>query len=601
MSTETLPRWDLAHVYPALDSRELAEDLSAFLSTVQEIEQHLTENATQPVRAGGPAVLSRALDRSIDLFNRALMLSGTLEIYVDSIVATNSFDTAAARRLSELEIEQVRFRQAVTRFKAWVRSLGDSLAAALEQPGPAHAHAFFLRETAEQGAFLMSQPEEMLAAELSLSGANAWSKMQRTLTSQLTVEFTLHGALQKFPMPALINLRTHPEEPVRRRAYEAEIAEWEKLREPLAASLNGVKGSAVTLNRRRGRTDCLHAPIDQGRIDRATLMALLAAMQGSLPIFQKYFIAKARRMGKERLAWWDLFAPGGRTGSAYGWKETRKFILENFGTFSPELRAYAERAFNANWIDAEPRAGKRGGAYCVGVPRVKESRILCNFDGTLEQVSTVAHELGHGFHNECAWRAGKTELQQTTPMTLAETASIMCESIVSHAVLARVTDPQEELAVLENALINDSQVIVDIYSRYLFEKEVMERRERSELSADDLCDIMDRAQAAAYGDALEGRSRHRYMWTWKPHYYITDLGFYNFPYAFGLLFGTGLYAIYQKRGSSFVPDYQALLSSTGEATAADLAGRFGIDIRARAFWDDSIEIIRARIDRYCEL
>jgi len=186
-------------------------------------------------------------------------------------------------------------------------------------------------------------------------------------------------------------------------------------------------------------------------------------------------------------------------------------------------------------------------------------------------------------------------------MTLAETASIMCESIVSHAVLARVTDPQEELAVLENALINDSQVIVDIYSRYLFEKEVMERRERSELSADDLCDIMDRAQAAAYGDALEGRSRHRYMWTWKPHYYITDLGFYNFPYAFGLLFGTGLYAIYQKRGSSFVPDYQALLSSTGEATAADLAGRFGIDIRARAFWDDSIEIIRARIDRYCLL
>ena len=379
------------------------------------------------------------------------------------------------------------------------------------------------------------------------------------------------------------------------------MVEWERLREPLAASMNGVKGSAVTLNRRRGRVDCLHAPIDQGRIDRATLQALLDAMKGSLPLFQRYFTAKARRMGKETLAWWDLFAPAGRPGGAYGWKETREFILENFGTFSPELRAYAERAFNGGWIDAEPRAGKRGGAYCAGVPRVKESRILCNFDGTLEQVSTVAHELGHGFHNECAWRAGKTELQQVTPMTLAETASIMCESIVSHAVLSRVHDPQEELAVLENALINDSQVIVDIYSRYLFEKEVMERRECAELSADDLCDIMDRAQAAAYGDALDSRFRHRYMWTWKPHYYIADLSFYNFPYAFGLLFGTGLYAIYQKRGKSFVADYQALLASTGEATAADLAGRFGIDIRGRAFWDGSIDIIRGRIERYCVL
>ncbi|HEY5159113.1 MAG TPA: M3 family metallopeptidase, partial [Anaerolineales bacterium] len=210
-------------------------------------------------------------------------------------------------------------------------------------------------------------------------------------------------------------------------------------------------------------------------------------------------------------------------------------------------------------------------------------------------------ELGHAFHNECAYRAGKTEIQQETPMTLAETASIMNETIVMEAILAQTTDPQEQLAIIETHLIGDAQVIVDIYSRYLFEKEVFERREKSELSPADLCDIMERAQKATYGDGLDEKYLHKYMWTWKPHYYYAGLSFYNFPYAFGLLFGTGLYAIYRQRGSDFVPDYKSLLASTGEASAADLAARFGIDIRSHRFWEDSLGVISKRIERYCEL
>ena len=300
-------------------------------------------------------------------------------------------------------------------------------------------------------------------------------------------------------------------------------------------------------------------------------------------------------------AWWDLFAPSGAVGTTYDWAQTRTLVLETFGSFSPRLRTLAERAFERRWIDAEPRRGKSGGAYCSSVPALEESRVLTNFDGSLEQVSTVAHELGHAFHNDCFFRAGKTELQQTTPMTLAETASIMCESIVSGALLARAKGKAEQLAVLETALVNDSQIVVDIYSRYLFEKEVMERREKAELSADDLCDIMDRAQAAAYGDGLDGKFRHPYMWTWKSHYYDPVLDFYNFPYTFGLLFSNGLSAIHVRRGAAFVPDYETLLASTGEASAADLAVRFGIDIRSRAFWDGSFDVIRQRIDRYCTL
>jgi pepF/M3 family oligoendopeptidase len=601
MALEKLPHWDLGNVYPGLDSKQLADDTAGFAALLDRIELFYSEKLAPSTLATPIAELARQMDGAVDLFNQAFLTGTTLQVYIDSFVSTDSYNATAARKMSELEKLQVHLKQQWTQFQGWVGRIAKVLPAALEKAGSARAHAFILTEAAQQSRFLMTGPEEMLAAELSLSGANAWAKLQRTVTSQITVDFELDGVQRKLPMPALINLRTHPDESVRRRAYETETREWEKVKEPLAACMNGVKGSAVSLNTRRGRADCLHEAIDQARIDRATLEALLGAMRDALPLFHRYFARKAARLGKKQLAWRDIFAPTGRAGSVFTWERTRAFILENFDAFSPRLRSFAERAFRGNWIDAEPRDGKVGGGFCAPVPRVKESRILVNFDGSLDQVGTVAHELGHAFHGECAYSAGKTELQQITPMTLAETASIMCETIVNTAVLANASDPQEKLAILETALIGDAQVIVDIYSRFLFEKEVMERRARSELSSDDLCDIMDRAQEAAFAEGLDARYRHPYMWTWKPHYYGPGMDFYNFPYAFGLLFGTGLYALYRERGNAFIPEYEKLLAATGEGTAADLAARFGIDIRARTFWDGSIRIIQERIDRYCAL
>ena len=447
----------------------------------------------------------------------------------------------------------------------------------------------------------MSETEEMLAAELTLSGGNAFGKLQGTLTSQMTVDFELDGKVQKLPMPALINLRSHPDESVRRRGYEAENQAWEGVKETLAACLNGVKGETLTLDKKRGREDAVHASIDAARMDRETLNAMLGAMKDSFPMFERYFLHKAKLLGKEKLAWWDLFAPMGKTDKVYSWGEARDFIVENFNKFSPGLGAFAKRTFDKNWIDGEQREGKRGGAFCMGVAAVKESRILANFDGSFDQVSTLAHEIGHAFHNECAYEADKTQLQQNTPMTLAETASIMCETIATEAALEQTTDPQEVLAILEAQLNNASQVVVDIYSRYLFEKEVFERRANAELSSDEINDIMERAQKATYGAGLDEKYLQKFMWTGKPHYHTSGFSFYNCPYPFGLLFATGLYAISQKRGADFVPDYKNLLASTGEAPAAELAERFGINIRSKKFWADSLAIIGRRVDRYCQL
>jgi len=592
----------MSNVYPSLESKAFKAATKKYTALLDELESSLDQLVRKASSKTSPKRLGQFIGETVDRFNEIYELGGTLNAYVYAFVTTDSRDRLAMRTLSQLEQIQVRQHILGTRFQAWLGKLGKTtLKKAIPFHPSAQSHAFILQEMAEQAQYLMSEAEESLAAALTLSGGNAFGKLQGTVTSQLTVEFELEGQVKKLPMPALINLRSHPDESVRHRAYEAENQVWESVKEILAACLNGVKGETITLNRRRGREDALHSALDAARIDRQTLDVMLRAMRESFPTFRRYFHSKAQKLAKEKLAWWDLFAPTGKVDKVYSFEEARDLILETFGSFSSDLRDMAQTAFDRRWIDAEQREGKRGGAFCMDVPAVKESRILANYDGSFEQVSTLAHELGHAYHNHCAHQAGKTEMQQFTPMTLAETASILCETIVTEALLARASDPKEQLAILELQLINASQVIVDIYSRFLFEKEVFERREKAELSADEFCEIMERAQKATYGDGLDERYLQKFMWTWKPHYYEPRLSFYNFPYAFGLLFGLGLYAIYQQRGSAFIPEYKNLLASTGEASAADLAARFGIDIRKKKFWKDSLTIIGRQIDRYCEL
>ena len=600
--TEKLPHWDLTNIFPGLDSHEFKQGVKTFLTALGELETHMAENKISSAFAPERAIdrLASVVGELLDRINSLLTLGWTLRAYLHSFVSTDAFNTQAAALNSQFQQEAVRLDKAEVMFSGWLGRIADLLPEIISVNDLAQKHTFYLAEEAQQSRFLMGQTEEDLAAELSLSGATAWQKLQGTLTSQLSVVFDIDGEVGEYGMPGLQNIRRyHPDETVRRRAFEEEIKAWESVREPLAAAMNGVKGAAVTLNRRRGRTDALHQPLDQARIDQETLDAMLGAMREKFPVFRQYLQAKARRLGKDKLAWWDMFAPVVKADRTFSWPEAQDYILTHFRGFSDHLADFAEHAFANHWIDAEPRPGKRGGAFCMGLPGVKESRILCNFDGSLDQLSTIAHELGHAYHNECLKE--RTYLNSQTPMTLAETASIFCETIIMQAALAEAADPDEELSILETTLVGDTQVIVDIYSRFLFEQEVFTRREKGELSADDFCKIMVRAQAETYGEALDESFRHPYMWAWKPHYYRPALSFYNFPYAFGLLFGLGLYAIYGERGAVFIPTYIELLSRTGMGIAADLAGHFDLDIRSQGFWEGSLNIIAKRIDRYLEL
>ena len=595
----TPPRWDLSNLYLSLDDLALATDIEAVKNAIQEATQAFeTEYLPLLDPATSPEALNQVLNSYVENANALDLKAGKIFAFLGAIISTDSFNKAAEQLHSRMAIAMLPLHDLSVRIKAWLGALGDRLDKALEIPGVAHDHAFRLLEIAEESRYLMSEPEEILANELTLSGGGAWDDLQGVLTSQKSVDFELGGEEQLLPLPALINLRSHPDADVRERAYEREQQVFEEMKEPLAACLNGVKGEVVTLDRKRGREDCLHSSLVKARIDRGTLEAMLGAIDDALPMFRRYFQAKARILGFEKLPWWSLFAPIGEVNKEYSFDEARDLILKHYGTFSPELAEFAKGAFEKHWIDAEQRPGKRGGAFCMGVYAVEESRIMSNFDGSFDQVMTLAHELGHGFHNYCAYQAGKTPMQTNTPMTLAETASIMCETIVFNAIFQTVKDPLEERAILETTISSDAQTIVDIYSRFIFEKSIFERRKESTISADEISELMLEAQRKTYGDGLDMEVLNKFAWTWKPHYYSTHLSFYNYPYAFGSLFAKGLYSVYRERGEAFVEDYKALLANTGEAQAADLAARFGIDIRSKAFWAKSLAQIGEQIERY---
>jgi len=398
------------------------------------------------------------------------------------------------------------------------------------------------------------------------------------------------------PVTAVRNLAFDADAGVRRAAYEAELAAWDSVSVTLAACLNGVKGQASVLNRRRGWPDDLAPALFANAVEPAVLAAMQGAVVESFPAFRRYLRAKARLLGHAEgagLPWWDLFAPvGDPAASATSWEQATATVATAFGSYAPPLRALAERAVRDRWIDAGPRDGKRGGAFCMSV-RGDESRVLLNFNGSVDGVSTLAHELGHAYHN--TQLAGRTALQRQTPMALAETASIFCETILLQSLLAEAP-PAERLVLLETDLQGSCQVVVDIHSRFLFERAVFERRAKRTLSVTELRELMTWAQREAYGDGLDAGALHHDMWAVKPHYYST--AFYNWPYTYGLLFGIGLYARYREDPDRFRAHYDDLLSATGLASAVELGQRFGIDVADEGFWAASLAVLTERVDDF---
>ncbi|WP_426571933.1 M3 family oligoendopeptidase [Aquihabitans sp. McL0605] len=583
-----LPHWDLTPFFPSIESRQfggLGEEVAAEVGRLQRRFDELDVRAGAPIEITDEVVATA--DEVIGAFNRLLTRMRMVGSYLYGHTTTDATDATAAGALSRYQASVAPFGTLDGRFDAWLARL--DLAALTARSTTAADHAYALQRGADAAKHQMSEDQEDLAAELSLTGGRAWAKLHGDLTARLTA--TVDGEV--LPMSMVRGLATDPSAAKREAAYRAELEAWDTVTVPLATALNAFKGEANVLNRRRGWADSLDPALENNGVSPEILAAMQTAVVDSLPHWHRYLRAKAELLGHpDGLPWWDLIAPVGRP-KRFAWPEATDAVHAAFATYSPRLAGLVETAVAEAWIDAEPRAGKVGGAYCMSVTD-GVSRVLCNFDGSFDSVQTLAHELGHAYHNVNL--GDRTPMQRNTPMALAETASIFCETIMVQAGLAAVGDDAEgRLALLDGDLSGACQVVVDIHSRFLFERALSSERQNGVLSVDRLRELMLDAQAEAYGDGVDPQSRHHDMWAVKGHYFTA---YYNWPYTFGLLFGIGLYAEFQRDPERFRAGYDDLLSATGLGDAATLAARFGIDVAATAFWAASLQVLTDRIDEF---
>lgn len=480
----------------------------------------------------------------------------------------------------------------MTAFKTWLKDF-ESLESLWGHSTLIDAHKHYLTHMKKQTQYMLSEGEEVVISKLRLTGSTAWETLQRKVSSELTGTVTLDGEEKTLPIMSIRNLAFSGDPSVRKMGYEAELKAYQTHADISAAALNGIKGEVLTLSQLRGFESPLEETLNNSKMSREILDSMIEAMEENLYLLRDYVTSKAKYLGHtSAMPFYDLFAPVAKKDKDFTIDEAKAFILEHFNAFNPDLSAFAKHAFENRWVDFEPKAGKTGGAFCSNIVPIGESRVLLNFTGKLKNVLTLAHELGHAYHGNCL--KGQSILNTSYPMPLAETASIFCETIVRNAAL-KDADDDLRISILDNSLTNASQVVMDILSRYYFESEIFEVRNDHPLSKEEYCDIMLKSQKRAYGDALSQDTMHPYMWLNKPHYYYASRNFYNFPYAFGMLFARGLYALYLKEGDAFLPKYDALLAITGSQDIYSVCQSVGIDPTSKAFWQGSFDQIKNEV------
>ncbi|AJG97476.1 oligoendopeptidase F [Clostridium beijerinckii] len=584
--------WSLKEIYPSFDGDEFKQDLNKLTDIIEEINKWALE-ATKNKNN-----LVEKLEDYINRFTKVTDLSTRISIFINLSLSVNTKDKNALRYSDILEKKLTNLIGSSVKFERYISSI-EGLDEIISKSKLLKEHEFMLKNIVEQSQYLLSDKEESIIANMKNTGSNAWAKLKDNLISTLLVEIEEDNEIKHIPLTMVLNMAYDKDATVRKKAYEAEIKSYKKVEEGVAAALNGIKGEVLTVCDFRGYKSPLEKTLIDSRMSEESLEAMFLAMKESLPVFRKYLRRKGEMLGhKNGLPFYDLYAPVCEADMKFTYEEGTKFVEKNFRTFSDNLGDFARKAIDNHWIDVKPKEGKVGGAFCENLHFNGESRILLNYGDNFGDVVTLAHELGHGFHGECL--NNEATLNSDYPMPIAETASTFCETIIKKAAI-KDASKNEALAILETEISDCTQVIVDIYSRFLFEKSFFEARKGSSLSVEEIKDLMLDAQREAYGDGLDPDFLHPYMWTWKPHYYDAEYNYYNFPYAFGLLFAKGLYAEYLKKGKTFSKEYEKLLSITGKNKIADVARAMGIDINDTEFWRNSLKTIEEDIEEFIDL
>ena len=571
--------WTLEDLYPSFESQEFKQDVEAYKALKGKFESLPLEDSIE------------GITQVVKLLEESTVLTGRLYNYIHLTLATDTTHETATQ--VEVQLAGVSADLQATYAKV-SKFLGTIQTDITTDPFLAE-YRYYFEEAKKDATHLLSDELEEVLAKMSISGGKAWSQLFDFMWSSAQGEY-------KGEVVTLSEIRGKAydsDAEVRKSAYEAELKMYDAIKEPIAFSLNHIKKEVLTTSQLRGFESPLAHTLEASRMSRETLDALLEAIREYLPNFRKYLRHKAALLGHENgLPFYDLFAPVGNSSRTFTVEESKDYLIENFKTFSADLAEMTEEFFDKHYIDFYPRKGKVGGAFCANLPMIKQSRVLTNFTGSLSDVVTLAHELGHAYHG--LHIENHRPLNQDYSMPVAETASTFNENIIMNTAIKEASN-EEKIALIESQLQDTTQIIVDIYSRYLFESAVFENREQSFMFSKDLEEMMLSAQKEAYGDGLDQAYLHPYMWACKPHYYSTGLSFYNFPYAFGGLFSKGLYAIYQEQPEGFVEKYQELLRATTVSSVEDTAKVLGVDVSTPEFWKKALTEVAESIDAFIAL
>ena len=571
--------WTLEDLYPSFESKEFKQDVEAYKALKGKFESLTLEDSIE------------GITQVVKLLEESTVLTGRLYNYIHLTLATDTTHETATQVEVQLAGVSADLQATYAKFSKFLGTIQTDITT---DPFLAE-YRYYFEEAKKDATHLLSDELEEVLAKMSISGGKAWSQLFDFMWSSAQGEY-------KGEVVTLSEIRGKAydsDAEVRKSAYEAELKMYDAIKEPIAFSLNHIKKEVLTTSQLRGFESPLAHTLEASRMSRETLDALLEAIREYLPNFRKYLRHKAALLGHENgLPFYDLFAPVGNSSRTFTVEESKDYLIENFKTFSADLAEMTEEFFDKHYIDFYPRKGKVGGAFCANLPMIKQSRVLTNFTGSLSDVVTLAHELGHAYHG--LHIENHRPLNQDYSMPVAETASTFNENIIMNTAIKEASD-EEKIALIESQLQDTTQIIVDIYSRYLFESAVFENREQSFMFSKDLEEMMLTAQKEAYGDGLDQAYLHPYMWACKPHYYSTGLSFYNFPYAFGGLFSKGLYAIYQEQPEGFVEKYQELLRATTVSSVEDTAKVLGVDVSTPEFWKKALAEVAESIEAFIAL
>lgn len=567
-------KWNLTELYKSFECEAFKGDIEHLKELLEGLRKYPTLD-----------VKEEYLKEYLIKDNELVDLEEKLFSFVSLTMSADTQNQTSIKMSSVLETILASFADVSTAIQKWIgkfdlSTLNDEYV---------KEHMFALEEIQSNNKYLLDEASETVLANMKASGSSAWLKYKNQLISSLNV--TVDG--KDYSLTEVLNMAYSSDKEVRKKAYEAEVNAYGPIELGVASALNAIKGEAINVANMRGYGSVLNRTLVDSRMSQKTLDVLLSTMKKALPLFERFYQCKARALGYTNgLPWYEMYAPVVDVDSSFPFEKGAEFVIEQFTSFSKTLGNYAKTAIENEWIDVYPRKGKVGGAFCNNLHCIKQSRFLLNYGEEFGDVITMAHELGHGFHGYCL--NNEHALNSDYPMPIAETASNFCETIVKKAALKNA-DLLNQINILENELSDCAQVIVDIYSRFLFESRVIEKRKEGPLSVDEIKDTMIQAQKEAYGNGLDHNYLHPYMWTWKSHYYRVDLGFYNFPYAFGLLLAKGLYGMYKKEGEAFPSKYEEFLSRTGKMTLEDVGASVGINLQSEAFWKNSIDMIEEDI------